>query len=894
MNTIDLSFLNGYYASRLPQTPLAQRAAPKSPFKTQTLPEGVLPPWEQATGRNAPNDAARLRAALEVKSFADVNDASFNKAGVTQDQRKLFALYKGMTALQTLAQRAGDAKTLEGERNGLARRFAEGFAQVKSMVTSAEFDDLTLLFGDKANKATSTALIPRVRQEYLGNLVSLGGSDQALANVTGTETITIGVTKGGVETPVAADLSEISGPVTLDAVMGLMNQKLADAGMLSRFRIQSAPGQDDKAPKRYGLTLQGVATEALRFSASGAGPALYLAGTTGSGATQKGNLIKLTGLGGSEPVSAIQERVEPKDGTSDTRAAASDGRGNVYVLGGTTGDLGAGIAQGDQDVYLRKYDAAGNLVWSRMLGSSTRADGLALAVDNSGNAIIAGKTTDKLTAAATGGKADSFVAKYDGNGIEVFTRQVGSSLDDHANALAVDAAGDIYVGGTSRGRMSSAVTSSGGADAYIQKLSATGSLIHTRQFGSAGGDARISGLAIAADGNLVAASVEDGTAIVRKFAASDALAAATWSMTLGALDGGSVGGLTARNGAIYVSGAAGNAALTAGGAASVAQAHAGGSDAFVFKLTDAGASASADFVAYAGSAGAESGGALSVTDDAIYLAGTTRSGLPGQTAVADGKTNSFVRKLDLNGAAAWTYQFAGTGTSAASALAADATGASVLDALGLPSGEVATGGSRLVTAQTSVRAGDFFTVDVNGHGARKITVKSGDTLRALASRITLALGLKGKAEVARERTGDGIRITANDDTVITLKAGSGGQDALAGLGLTPGSIYGKDVKANGKAANLTLKDINSFALRMEENLRLDSDVNARRAVTNLAAAAETLKQAFTRLIEGPPPPAPPERPRGQAPDYLTNQLTGYQTALAAFGLGGGGGTIGSF
>jgi hypothetical protein len=896
--SIDFSFLNGYYASRIAsRTTAPTSTTPRDGAQTalrQPLPTGVTPPWERAqpTGKNA--ETAKLRQALDVRKFVDEDDATVKSAGLSRDQKKLFALYKGLQALQTLAQRAGDEKTLSGERSGLARRFAAGFEEVRSTIAKGDFEDLTLLLGDKSNDVKSDFAVPRQRFEYKGNIVSNGASDTALSGVSGTEVITVTVMKGNTPTPITLDLSEISGPVSINAVVVGLNEKMAEAGMLTRFKRLEVVGEKDDSPKRYGITIQGVASERISLSATGASPSLTLVGNNGSGDAQRGQITKLTGLGAAAPTTSASEKIEPKDGVSDARAVAKDGEGNTFVVGTVTGDLEAGIVQGAQDVYLRKYDSANNLIWSRLLGSADRADGFALAVDGDGNPIVAGRVRDKLIATATGGNGDSFVTKYNSDGVEVFTRQTGAAQEDQANALTVDAAGNIFVGGFTRGRMTSGQSAATGTDAYIQKLSPTGSLQFTRQFGS-GADERISGLAMAGDGSLIASSVENGQAIVRKFDPSDALAAPTWEINLGALNSGSLGGLAARDGAIYVSGTTQNASLDAGGAASIVNAHAGGSDAFVFRLDDAGTSASANFVTYTGSSGAEGGAGLTVTADAVYLSGTTRQGLPGQNAVESGKSQGFVQKLSLGGASQWVYQYAGTGGQASAAgVTVDDSGASVLDALGLPRGEVSMGGSRLVTAQSTVRAGDFFTLQINDGQARKIEVRAGDTMRSLAQRINRVLGLKGEASVARESGGDAIQIKVKDDSTVTLKAGTGGQDALAGLGLQPSTLYGKDAKPSAPDKD-DLKTINSFALRLNRDLDVSTDRKARMAAASINGAMEAIKQASRRLVEGPPPPeTASRRADGPVSASVRGQLSNYQTALMALGGGQGGGSFGQF
>jgi hypothetical protein len=53
----------------------------------------------------------------------------------------------------------------------------------------------------------------------------------------------------------------------------------------------------------------------------------------------------------------------------DDDAPAVDAHGNLYVAGYVNGALPGQISVGGADAYLRKYDAAGNELWTRQFGS---------------------------------------------------------------------------------------------------------------------------------------------------------------------------------------------------------------------------------------------------------------------------------------------------------------------------------------------------------------------------------------------------------------------------------------------------------------------------------------------------------------------------------------------
>src|SRR5688500_8814156 len=151
---------------------------------------------------------------------------------------------------------------------------------------------------------------------------------------------------------------------------------------------------------------------------------------------------------------------------------------------------------------MTKYDSAGQVRWTRLLGSADTAAAYALKVDPTGGVVVAGSVTGDLTPTAIGGASDSFVAKYDAHGNQSWLRQTAPVAADQAQSLAVDASGNVYVGGQLSGTIGAGQTSAGGTDAYITKLTNKGALVYHRQFGTQGTDSAAQ-TAIASDGNLV-------------------------------------------------------------------------------------------------------------------------------------------------------------------------------------------------------------------------------------------------------------------------------------------------------------------------------------------------------------------------------------------------------
>jgi hypothetical protein len=141
-----------------------------------------------------------------------------------------------------------------------------------------------------------------------------------------------------------------------------------------------------------------------------------------------------------------------------TTDVASDMFGNTYVTGLysnapiTFGSITL-TNSGFSDIFLVKYDAAGNVLWARKAGNTGGEGGNAVATDAAGNVYIAGSfgsttITFGTTTLTSAGSSDIFVAKYDSAGNVLWARRAGSSGGDGAGSIAVTPAGDVYIGGS--------------------------------------------------------------------------------------------------------------------------------------------------------------------------------------------------------------------------------------------------------------------------------------------------------------------------------------------------------------------------------------------------------------------------------------------------------------
>jgi len=122
---------------------------------------------------------------------------------------------------------------------------------------------------------------------------------------------------------------------------------------------------------------------------------------------------------------------------------AVDEGGNAYVAGSTGGTLpGQTSAGGIDDAYVRKYDSAGSELWTGQFGTPAGEFAAAVAVDGDGNVYAAGFTEGTLPGQTAAGSGDAYVRKYDSAGSELWTRQFGTPAFDLAKGVAVDEGGN--------------------------------------------------------------------------------------------------------------------------------------------------------------------------------------------------------------------------------------------------------------------------------------------------------------------------------------------------------------------------------------------------------------------------------------------------------------------
>jgi len=163
--------------------------------------------------------------------------------------------------------------------------------------------------------------------------------------------------------------------------------------------------------------------------------------------------------------------------------------GNVFITGRSNSTWGTPIRafSSDYDTYVAKLDPSGNLSWNTFLGGNKADESLGIAVDDSSNVLVTGKSTGTwgTPLRAYSGRQDAYVAKLTPDGALTWNTFLGGSQDDIGVGIVVNNDNNIYVtgmGGDSWGYPLAPYH--GGFDAFVASLNSNGSLIKNTNMGS--------------------------------------------------------------------------------------------------------------------------------------------------------------------------------------------------------------------------------------------------------------------------------------------------------------------------------------------------------------------------------------------------------------------------
>jgi len=381
----------------------------------------------------------------------------------------------------------------------------------------------------------------------------------------------------------------------------------------------------------------------------------------------------------------------------DSDANTSTGRTAIFNFSG---------AQNDTDRDAGLVGAAPDFGWAVTAGGSLEDMAGAIARDSSGNLYISGNFHNAVDfdngpgVYSLTGTDSGYLAKYTSTGALIWAKAFTNS--SAGQSLAVASNGDVYITGLFQGTVDfdpSAstfnMTSLGGRDAYVARLSSSGGLVWARQIGGAGNGSE--GVAIALDASDHAyitpyftgtVDADPGAGVSNHTTAGsidfllvklDAAGNLVWEHAFGSASTDQATSIAVDSvGDILVTGYFGGAIDFDPGVGSTIVTPASGSDAFLLKIHSNGSLAWAS--RFGGDTAAIGYGVAIGPADSIYTTGVFYGDGdfdpgPGITTLTSfGQGDVYVAKLTSAGQLAWVRQLGGSGDDGGQDLVVDAAG----------------------------------------------------------------------------------------------------------------------------------------------------------------------------------------------------------------------------
>ena len=173
----------------------------------------------------------------------------------------------------------------------------------------------------------------------------------------------------------------------------------------------------------------------------------------------------------------------------------TDAASNVYAGGGFQGTLNLGngplVSAGNADVFLARFEANGNPVWSKRFGDAQNQVLRDLAIDGKGRLSFGGEmqgSTD-FGGGPIGGNSRGFIAQFDGAGKHLWSH-AASDGQAQVKGVAVDGLGSVLLTGEFSGASDfggGALVSEGSSDLFLVKLGPAGQHVWSKRFGDFAG-----------------------------------------------------------------------------------------------------------------------------------------------------------------------------------------------------------------------------------------------------------------------------------------------------------------------------------------------------------------------------------------------------------------------
>lgn len=207
-----------------------------------------------------------------------------------------------------------------------------------------------------------------------------------------------------------------------------------------------------------------------------------------------------------------------------------------FPVGGSTvfqGSLTGGVGSSSQDAYVVKFSPTGARLWATFYGGNNYDYGYGITADPSGNVLVTGLTNSaNFPVGATAGNTvfqpaygdiagsssygDAFVVKFSPTGARLWGTFYGGGARDAGADIATESGGNIVFTGTTAsinfplgataGNSIFQAAAAGGEDAFVVKLTSTGSRIWATYYGGSGAENSLwpfYGIAVDLSNNIV-------------------------------------------------------------------------------------------------------------------------------------------------------------------------------------------------------------------------------------------------------------------------------------------------------------------------------------------------------------------------------------------------------
>jgi hypothetical protein len=330
--------------------------------------------------------------------------------------------------------------------------------------------------------------------------------------------------------------------------------------------------------------------------------------------------------------------------------------GNTYS---TNGDVSSGI-HGGYDAWILKLYSNGNIQWQKALGGTNNDYAQSIRPTSDGGFIIVGYTnSNDGDVSGNHGGFDAWVEKISSIGNLEWQKCLGGTNDDKAYSIQLTADGGYILAGNTSSNSGDVIGNHGGQDAWVVKLSSTGSFQWQKCFGGTIDDAVQSIQPTADGGYILAGDTEsnDGDVIsnhgyndawVVKFTSTGNL---QWQNAIGGTGYDYANSIqnTTEGGYIFAGRSSSNDGDVSG--------NHGDYDTWVVKLSNSG---SIEWNKCFGGAGSESANCIQLTSDGGYVLVGLADSNNGDVTGNHGYRDVWAVKISNTGSLQWQKSLGGT------------------------------------------------------------------------------------------------------------------------------------------------------------------------------------------------------------------------------------------